>query len=38
MIEFLNNNYSWISIILLLALNITLGLKIEKLKKDNDLI
>lgn len=36
-IDFINENYSWIGILLLLALNIVQSKKIEKLKKDNNL-
>ncbi len=36
--DFLNNNYDWICITILLALNIIQGIKIDKLKKDNNLI
>jgi hypothetical protein len=36
-VDFINENYSWIGILLLLALNIIQSKKIDKLKKDNNL-
>lgn len=35
--KFIAENYDWIGMLLLLALNIVQGIKIEKLKKDNNL-
>jgi hypothetical protein len=35
--DFIIENYDWIGILLLLALNIVQNKKIEKLKKDNNL-
>lgn len=37
MIDFLNNNYDWICILILLGLNIIQGMRIDKLKRDNGL-